>query len=154
MNEKWIWLDMDGTFTDLYGVDNWLDDLMALNTRPYAIAKPLYDMAEFLEVLVELKLIGYKIGIISWLSKNPDTDYGCRVAKTKKEWLTKWCMDLVLDKILITPYGVCKADTCRTFGSGILVDDEEPNRKAWNLGRTINANENIIKMLKNLLTES
>ena len=26
MTDKWIWLDMDGTIADLYGVDGWLED--------------------------------------------------------------------------------------------------------------------------------
>ena len=39
--EKKIWLDMDGTFVDLYGVENWLPMLRAEETTPYEIAKPL-----------------------------------------------------------------------------------------------------------------
>ena len=34
-------LDMDGTITNLYGVQNWLDYLIAEDVTPYAIAKPL-----------------------------------------------------------------------------------------------------------------
>lgn len=151
MNNNWIWLDMDGTFADLYGVDNWLEYLVALDTTPYEVAKPLYDMVDLLEVLMELKVIGYNIGIISWLSKNPDVEYGKKVAYAKKEWLSKYGMDLILDKILITPYGKRKADTCSKYGYGVLVDDEEPNRNEWYLGDTINANKNIIKELKKLL---
>lgn len=149
--KEWIWLDMDGTFADLYGVENWLDYLVALDTRPYEVAKPLYDMVDFLEMLFELKYKGYNIGIISWLSKNPNAEYGARVTKAKKEWLAKYCLDMILDEILITPYGIKKADTCRAYGKGILVDDEKPNRDAWDLGRTINANKNILAELKKLL---
>ena len=149
-NEKWIWLDMDGTFVNLYGVDGWLNDLIDYNTRPYAIAKPIYPMLDLLEVLVDLKLDGYKIGIVSWLSKDGNTEYGKAVAQVKKDWLNEYCMDLILDKILITPYGVRKADTCRAYG-GILVDDEKKNREEWDLGNTIDATENIIKKLRELL---
>ena len=39
--EKILNFDMDGTFVDLYGVENWLDDLTNSRTRPYEIAKPL-----------------------------------------------------------------------------------------------------------------
>lgn len=151
VNEKWIWLDMDGTFADLYGVNGWLENLLAHDVRPYRDCKPLYNMVDLLEVLTELKLVGYNIGIISWLSKDNDFEYGKQVAYTKKNWLRDYCMDLVLDKILITPYGVRKADTCRKYGLGILVDDEEQNRNAWDLGTTINANENIIEKLWELV---
>ena len=150
MNE-WIWLDADGSFVDLYGVDNWLDDLVNLKTRPYEVAKPIYNMVDFLEVLIELKAKGYNIGLISWLAKNPDVDFAKRTTQAKMEWLTKYCMDLILDEILIVPYGKCKADVCRKYGNGILVDDEEQNRNAWYLGDTINANENILELLKKLL---
>ena len=83
MKDKWLWLDMDGTFADLYGVNNWLDDLVNLRTRPYAEAKPIYNMVDFLLLLFELKQRGWKIGIISWLAKDPDAEYGKRATKTK-----------------------------------------------------------------------
>ena len=151
MKDKWLWLDMHGAFGDLYGVNNWLDDLVNLRTRPYAEAKPIYNMIDFLLLLVELKQRGWKIGIISWLSKNPDAEYGKRVTNTKKEWSVSWCMDIVLDKVLIVPAGQCKADACRQFGYGILADDEEQNTNAWDLGDTIDANKNLLEELAKLL---
>ena len=150
-NEKWIWLDMDGTFVDLYGVNNWLDYLLAHDNTPYEKAKPLVNILDLLITLAELKLRGWNIGVISWCSKDRNTDYEKEVIKAKKEWLYDWGFDSVLDKVLITSYGVRKADTCRKFGYGILVDDEEPNRNEWDLGKTINANENIISALAKLL---
>ena len=60
-------------------------------------------------------------------------------------------MDIVLVKVLIVPYGQCKADTCRQFDSGVLADDEEQNRNAWDLGETIDANKNLLKELAKLL---
>lgn len=150
MNE-WIWLDMDGTIADLYGVEGWLDDLIAFRTRPYELAKDLYNTLDLLEVLLELKAKGYKIGIISWGSKANNLDYDREVKKVKIQWLRDRVLDMVLDEIIVTPYGVCKADTCSKYGKGILVDDEEQNRNAWYLGDTINANENILESLKKLL---
>ena len=150
MNE-WIWLDMDGTIADLYGVEGWLDDLIAFRTRPYELAKDLYNTLDLLEVLLELKAKGYKIGIISWGSKAKNLDYDKEVKKVKIQWLRDRVLDMVLDEIIVTPYGVCKADVCRKYGKGILVDDEEQNRNAWYLGDTINANENILELLKKLL---
>ena len=148
---EWIWLDMDGTIADLYGVEGWLDDLIAFRTRPYEQAKDLYNTLDLLEVLLELKVKGYKIGIISWGSKANNLDYDREVKKVKIQWLKDRVLDMVLDEIIVTPYGVCKADTCSKYGKGILVDDEEQNRNAWYLGDTINANENILELLKKLL---
>lgn len=147
MREQWIWFDMDGTIADLYSVDGWLDDLLAHNTRPYAQAKDLYNVLDLLEVMVALKQKGYKLGVISWGSKERNTEYDKAVEIVKKAWLCDRILDVLLDKIIVTQYGIRKADTCRPFGNGILVDDEEQNRNAWDLGTTINANENIIKAL-------
>ena len=151
MIDRWIWLDMDGTIADLYSVDGWLEDLTAHNTRPYAKAKDIYNRFDLLEVLVELKIKGYKLGVISWGSKENNTEYDKAVEKVKKEWLANRLLDSILDKIIVTPYGVCKTDTCRKFGFGILVDDEKQNRDAWDLGETINAQENIITKLWELV---
>lgn len=151
MTDRWIWLDMDGTIADLYSVDGWLEDLIAHNTRPYAKAKDFYNVLDLLEVLVELKLKGYKLGVISWGSKENNAEYDKAVEKVKREWLANRLLDSILDKIIVTPYGVCKADTCRKFGFGILADDEEQNRNAWDLGDTIDANKNLLKELAKLL---
>lgn len=150
-NEKWIWFDMDGTIADFYNVNGWLDYLNKFDATPYKKAKPMYSVFELLNTLWALKCEGYNLGIISWGSKANDFNFDNEVAKVKKEWLKNIFLDLVLDQIIITPYGVRKADTCRRFGKGILVDDEEQNRNAWDLGATIDANKNLIEELKKLL---
>ena len=149
--ESWIWFDMDGTIADFYGVEGWLDDLKHHNTRPYREAKGLYNNLDLSEVLLLLKNKGYKIGIISWSSKDNCPDFDRAVELAKKEWLYNRLFDVVLDKIIVTPYGVRKADTCRKYGSGILVDDEEQNRTSWDLGKTIDATKNILTALRELL---
>lgn len=147
---KYVWLDMDGTITDLYAVDGWLDDLRTYNTRPYEQAKAMYDTIELLETLVDLKAKGYKLGVISWGSKTGNLIYNRQVEAVKRNWLAERGLDLLLDKIIVTPYGVCKADTCRQYGEGVLVDDELPNRQAWDLGITIDAKCNILTELRKL----
>ena len=150
-DNKWIWFDMDGTIADLYGVDGWLEDLIAHNTRPYTQAKDLYNVLDLLEVMVELKVKGYKLGVISWGSKENNREFDRAVEIVKKAWLYDRLMGTILDEIIVTPYGVRKSDTCRKFGYGVLVDDEEQNRNAWDLGKTIDATENIIKALWKLV---
>lgn len=148
---KWIWLDMDGTLCNFYGVDGWLDDLIAHNTRPYAEADTLYDDIDLLSLLVELKASGYKLGVISWSSKEHNQDFDKAVEATKKAWLAKHYIDVLLDKVIVTAYGICKAETCKAYGEGILVDDEKQNRDAWFLGETIDATKNIINELRRLV---
>ena len=132
--DKWIWLDIE-----------------AQRTRPYEVARCLYNVYELFEILVELREVGYKIGIISWSSKAHDKTFDKRVANVKNEWLYMHCLDIVIDKVLVTAHGIKKADTCRPYGYGVLVDDEEKNRKDWDLGITIDATKNILEELRALL---
>ena len=89
-DKKVIVFDMDGTIADFYGVSGWLDDLNNHRTRPYEIAKPLYDMVELANLLEELKEIGYIIAITTWLSANSTKEYDNEVRKAKLEWLEKY----------------------------------------------------------------
>ena len=70
-----IFFDMDGTIADLYGVENWLDYLIASDALPYEIAKPLIRLNALARILNRLQKQGYKVGVISWLAKNSNTDY-------------------------------------------------------------------------------
>jgi hypothetical protein len=149
-DKKVIVFDMDGTIADFYGVSGWLDDLNNHRTRPYEMAAPLYDMNELCELLEELKKIGYIIAITTWLSANSTREYDNKVRKAKLEWLARY--GFPYDEIHLVKYGTTKANCTRKLGGfQILVDDNEKVRNGWNLGDTINANENIIEKLKELL---
>ena len=52
---KAIYFDMDGTIADLYGVNGWLDSLIAEQTKPYREAKPLVDMRQLGKLLNKLQ---------------------------------------------------------------------------------------------------
>ena len=141
---KAIWFDMDGTIANLYGVENWLGYIIAEETKPYAIAEPLVNMNALARVLNRLNRNGYTINIVSWTAKNGTAEYNEAVAEVKKAWLKKHLASVKFTAIDILPYGTNKAEN----RNGILFDDEEPNRKAWN-GTAHNA-ENIIETLKAL----
>lgn len=145
-----VWLDMDGTIANFYGVENWLEDLQTGKTRPYEIAKSLYDSKDLNKVLFNLKARGYKVGIVSWSAKCATAEYTRRIKEAKIQWLKKQKIYNLLDEILITEYGVRKADICRKYGRGILVDDEQRNREEWDLGLAIDATENILDILEKL----
>lgn len=140
-----IFFDMDGTIANLYGVPTWLDDIVARETRPYEIAKPMVDVNDFINVLNELKKIGYEIGIITWLAKCNDKNYNKRVAIAKREWLAK-TFNFEFDEIIIATYGLPK----QAFGTDndILFDDEKPNREKW-VGKAYDVND-IVKNLKKI----
>lgn len=144
MTIKEINFDMDGTIANLYGVENWLDYLIAKDTTPYAIARPLINLSALARVLNRLQREGYTIGVISWLAKNSDDNYNKRVDEVKREWLARHLPSVQWDKINIVAYGTPKS----TCGEGILFDDEEPNRKEWN-GIAYDV-DNIFEVLKAL----
>lgn len=142
-----IFFDMDGTIADLYGVENWLNYLIASDALPYEIAKPLIRLNSFAKILNRLQKQGYKIGIISWLSKNSNTSYDEKVTEAKKEWLKKHLASVNFDEIHIVEYGTPKQTFAKTKND-ILFDDEKKNRDAWT-GKAFDVNE-IIKILKGM----
>ena len=139
-----IWLDMDGTLADLYGVENWLPMLRAYDPTPYEIAKPIPRMATLARMLNNRQRKGYRIAVITALSKESTADYDAAVMVAKMEWLAKHLPSVHFDELKFVPYTYVKNDANR--GSDILVDDEERHLTAWT-GTAINA-KNIIEGLK------
>ena len=145
-----IYFDMDGTIANLYGVENWLDDLMHEYTRPYREAKALVNMRALGRELNRLQAEGYVIGIVSWLCKNGTDEYGERVAKAKREWLARHIGAVEWDEVHIVKYGTPKQKVVE-FPDGILFDDEIGNRKNWALGNGLAFDvENILEILKGM----
>ena len=144
---KTINFDMDGTFVNLYGVENWLDYLVNEDTTPYEIAKPLFNMSIFARYLNKLQQNGWEIAIVTWLSKNATDDYNRKVAKAKMEWLNRHLPSVEWDRVTILEYGTPKQIYCDYEGD-ILFDDELNNRTNWN-GVAFDV-ENIIEVLKTL----
>lgn len=148
---KTLVFDMDGTIADLYAVSDWLENIIAENVRPYAIAEPMYNMNKLVNVINRLKENGWRVAIVSWTSKHGSKEYNKAVRKVKKEWLDRY--NFPYDELHVIKYGTPKSYCMKkTGGFQILFDDEEPNRKAWRNGSTVNANEDIYKILKNMLT--
>jgi hypothetical protein len=146
--KKAIYFDMDGTIANLYGQEDWLERLIAKDESPYANASVLVNMSLLARYLNKLKAIGYTIGIVSWLAKNSTKDYDKRVIKAKTEWLARHLKSVEFDEINIVAYGTPKSSVV-DIASGILFDDEEPNRKEWK-GKAYDETD-IIGVLKALL---
>ena len=147
---KRIVFDMDGTLADFYGVDGWLADLENHNPRTYEVAKPLVDMELLIDLLDLLKAQGWIICVTSWLANHSTKEFDKLTRMAKIEWLKKY--NFPYDEIHLIKYGTTKADCTRNKkGYQVLVDDNEKVRKGWTLGHTINANEDIISALAELL---
>ena len=142
-----IFFDMDGTIADLYGVENWLDFLIASDSLPYEIAKPLIKLSALARILHRLQDEGYRVGIISWLSKNSTPEYDAKVTEAKKNWLKTHLPSVKFDEINIVPYGTAKEKFAKTE-KDILFDDEEKNRQNWT-GEAFGV-ENILEILRGL----
>lgn len=142
-----IWFDMDGTIADLYGVNGWLEYLIAEDPKPYKEAKVLVDMQVLARVLNSLKRKGYEVGVISWTAKNGSDQYNEAVAEAKQKWLAKHLASVRFDSIEIVPYGTNKSKFAESVND-ILFDDEEQNRNGWS-GTAYDVHE-IIEVLKNL----
>ena len=139
--------DMDGTIADLYGVENWLDYLIAENTFPYANAKPLLRLSALARKLNALQRNGYNLAVISWLSKSGTAEYNEAVTEVKLNWLRKHLPSVNWNEIHIVPYGTPKQNFCNN-PLDILFDDEERNRTNWT-GRAYDV-QNILEILREI----
>ena len=128
--EKVIYFDMDGTIANLYGVENWLGELRSYNPRPYAEAEPMWNMARLSLILEAMKLSGWTIGVITWLSKDSTAEYDRAVRAAKREWLREYGLLHVMDEIHMVKYGT-PMHTTANLRHGILVDDNLSVRTAW-----------------------
>lgn len=142
-----IYFDMDGTIADLYGVENWLEKLIAFDPSPYMDAEPLLRLCTLARVLNRLQREGNKIGIVSWLSKANNAEYNEAVTAAKIEWINRHLPSVKFDEIVIVPYGTPKQEVVNN-PFGILFDDEENNRRNWT-GKAFDVN-GIIEVLKGL----
>ena len=147
---KTLVFDMDGTIANLYGVENWLKDLRAENPRPYEVAEPMYNMVVLNELLNILKDMGWRVVVTTWLAKGSTPAYDALVREAKIEWLERY--DFPYDEIHLVKYGTTKANCTRRYGGfQVLFDDNEKIRKGWTLGDAVDANENIMEYLTNLI---
>lgn len=144
---KTIYFDMDGTIANFYGVSGWLDYLTRYDATPYAIAKPLVNTAVLTAILNALQHKGYRIGIISWLSKTGTAQFNAEVTAVKREWLATHFGGVRFDEIHIVPYGTPKQMFAHSTDD-VLFDDEQRNRDNWT-GIAYDV-DNIVEILKEI----
>lgn len=153
-NVKMICFDMDGTIADLYAVKGWEPKLRAEDPTPYAEARPMWDMEELAEVLMELQVVGIEIRIITWLAIDSSQVYKDEVREAKLDWLAE--MGFPFDNFHGVQYGTTKANCVRQYlandESAILIDDNAKVRNGWHLGDTVDPTTvDIIEYLRSLI---
>lgn len=145
-----IVFDMDGVLAGLYNVPNWLNFLEEENPFPYIAAKPLVNMDELRDILLQLKNKGIKIVITSWLAKGASLNYNNQVRLCKKMWLDFY--KFPYDEIHFLQYGTTKANATRHYKvSQLLIDDNQKIRNGWSLGESIDGAKNFKNYLEHLV---
>ena len=142
-----IWFDMDGTIANLYGVPGWLAYLQENDPTPSAKAEPMVNMTALAVKLNALQNMGYRVGVISWLSKSGTPAYDRAVTETKKTWLAQHLPTVEWDEVHIVRYGTPKQMFAHTT-QDVLFDDELQNRQDWT-GKAYNVDQ-ILKVLCSL----
>ena len=148
--------DMDGTIADLYAVPGWLEMLRAYDPTPYAVAEPMWEMAEMASLLTQCQSHGIEIRIITWLSKESTAEYDRAVREAKREWLE--AQGFPFDHFHGVRYGATKADSIRRYlgedETAILFDDNAKVRQGWTMGEAIDPIEcDILEVLRGLVAE-
>lgn len=143
---KELIFDMDGTIADLYGYPDWLARLRSEDPRPYAEAKPMYDMDTLVILLKLLKAVGFEVAVVSWGSKEASRDYNRETKRAKKSWLDTF--DFPYDRLHVVKYGTPKANYIRNDLS-ILLDDNKDVREAF-----VNSNRGKYKQAVDVTTRS
>ena len=139
-----IWFDMDGTIADLYGVENWLEMLIAHDETPYAIAKPIVNLSVLARLMNKVQRKGFEICIVSALAKDSTAEYDERVRNAKIKWLANHLKSVHFDEIRFVPYWYTKNNV--NTGTDVLFDDEERHLEKWT-GTAVHASK-MIETLK------
>ena len=139
-----IWFDMDGTIADLYGVENWLEMLIAEDETPYAIAKPLINLSLLARLMNKAQKKGYEICVVTALAKDSKKEYDEKVINAKRKWLATHLKSVKFNEIRFVPYWFTKNDV--NTGKDILFDDETRHLDKWT-GTAIHASK-MIETLK------
>lgn len=153
-NVKMICFDMDGTIADLYAVKGWEPKLRAEDPTPYVEAKPMWDMEELAEALMELQEVGIEIRVVTWLSIGASQVYKNEVREAKLTWLEE--MGFPFDRFHGVQYGTTKANCVRQYlaedETAILIDDNAKVRNGWHLGEAVDPTTvDIIEYLRSLI---
>ena len=135
-NNATIYFDMDGTITDLYGVNDWLTYLQNEQTNPYTEAGLLVDGEQLCNFLAAGKAAGILFGIISWGAKNASKDYQKAIRRAKIDWLKKNNLLEYFSELHVVKYGTQKNRVAKNR-TGVLIDDE---LQRWNAEKLVDAN--------------
>jgi 5'(3')-deoxyribonucleotidase len=124
MKKQIIYLDMDGTIADLYGIENWLERLRNEVEGLFLQCEPLITESELL-VLFPNDI--YELRICSMTPMNASKEYCVKVIEEKNIWLDKHFPSI--KKRTYLEYGYNK--NIRNSKNHILIDDNKTIRENY-----------------------
>ena len=119
-----VYLDMDGTIADLYGIENWLHRLRSEDNKIFLECKPMITEEKLFQTFPETE---YSIKILTMTPKDCTKTYHENVKEQKAKWLQKYFPKL--SNQIYMRYGHNK--NLKNSMNAILVDDSEPIRDSW-----------------------
>ena len=122
--KKTVYLDMDGTIANLYGIENWLPRLRAEDKTIFLECEPMISEKELLK---KFPSENFEMKILSMTPLNASENYCLDVINQKNEWLNKYFPSIT--KRIYKPYGHNK--NLKNSKNAILIDDSEPIRNSW-----------------------
>ena len=125
-----VYLDMDGTIADLYGIENWLPRLRASDSKIFLECEPLISEETLLATFPKEN---YRIVVLSMTPLGASKEYCENVAEQKNAWLDKFFPSIT--ERIYKVYGHNK--NLKGSENAILIDDSEPIRNSWR-GKAIN----------------
>lgn len=124
MKKQKVYLDMDGTIANLYGIDNWLERLRKEDTTIFLECNPLISEKDLLKVFPPKS---HEIIILSMTPLNCSKSYHENVITQKNKWLDIHFPSIT--KRIYKKYGNNK--NLKNSVKAILVDDNETIRNNY-----------------------
>lgn len=124
MKKQIVYLDMDGTIANLYGIENWLDGLLNEVEGLFLNCEPLVSSEELEKYFPNEK---YELRICSMTPLNASEEYCKVVIEEKNLWLDKY-FPQITHRVYMA-YGNNK--NLRNCQNHILVDDNEKIRNTF-----------------------
>jgi len=125
-----VYLDMDGTVANLYGIENWLPRLRAEDKTIFQECAPMISEQELFQHFPQNQ---FEIIVLSMTPKGASEKYHAQVQEQKNEWLDRYFPSIT--RRIYRKYGHNK--NLKNSKNAILVDDSEPIRQSWK-GTAIN----------------
>lgn len=124
MKKQIVYLDMDGTIANLYGIENWLDGLLNEVEGLFLNCEPLVSSEELEKYFPNEK---YELRICSMTPLNASEEYCKVVIEEKNLWLDKYFPQIT--HRVYMKYGSNK--NLKNCQNHILVDDNEKIRNTF-----------------------